>query len=156
MRTWFITGASRGFGELIAKKALEAGDAVVAAARKTEGVAERFGNHPNLLPVQLDVTNEAQAHQAVAEAVKRFGRIDILVNNAGINIPKMAFDVTESDWDRVLDINLKGVLHGIYAVYDHMLRQRGGHIVNIASIYGNYGVAGAAVYSATKACVPQP
>ena len=77
------------------------------------------------------------------------------MNNAGV-MP-LAFladhDRAADAWDRCIDINLKGVLHGIYAVYDHMIRQGGGHVVNIASIYGNAGVAGAAVYSATKAAV---
>src|SRR3546814_5128496 len=62
-------------------------------------------------------------------------------------------DQAADAWDRCIDINLKGVLHGTYAVYDHMVRQGSGHIVNMASIYGNYGVAGSAVYGATKAAV---
>lgn len=86
MRTWFITGASRGFGALIAQKALAAGDAVVATARNPASVTERLGQHPNLLAVALDVTDEAQAHAAAKAAVERFGRIDILVNNAGYGL----------------------------------------------------------------------
>ncbi|MBD9524643.1 SDR family NAD(P)-dependent oxidoreductase [Ensifer sp. ENS02] len=83
MHTWFITGASRGFGALIVEKALAKGDQVVATARNPRAIADRFGDHPNLLAVALDVTDEAQAHQAVGQAIARFGRIDILVNNAG-------------------------------------------------------------------------
>src|SRR6201982_4180063 len=82
MRVWFITGASRGFGALIAEAALEAGDAVVATARDPSTVARRLGPHERLLATRLDVTNEAEAHEAAGQAVKKFGRIDILVNNA--------------------------------------------------------------------------
>jgi NADP-dependent 3-hydroxy acid dehydrogenase YdfG len=86
MRVWFITGASRGFGGLIAQEALNAGDAVVATARNPKGLEEKFGNHPNLLAVSLDVTDEASAHKATEAAVKRFGKIDILLNNAGFGL----------------------------------------------------------------------
>jgi len=86
MRTWFITGASRGLGMLIAKAALDAGDAVVATARNPNAVTEALGSHDNLLAVKLDVTDQGQANVAVAAAVKRFGRIDVLVNNAGFGV----------------------------------------------------------------------
>src|SRR5207244_8339647 len=103
----------------------------------------------------VDVTDLAAMRAAVDAVVAEHGRVDILVNNAGVMpLAFLADHATAADaWDRCIDINLKGVLHGIYASYDHMIRQGGGHIVNIASIYGNYGVAGAAVYSATKAAV---
>lgn len=153
MRTWFITGASRGFGELIAKKALEAGDNVVAAARKTEGVAERFGNHPNLLPVQLDVTNEMQAHQAVAEAVKRFGRIDILVNNAGYGLLGAVEEASREEIEPLFATNVFGVLNITRAVLPHMRRRRSGHIINISSIGGYQAYQGWGVYGATKFAV---
>ena len=78
-KVWFITGASRGFGALIAAEALAAGDAVVAAARDPASVTARLGQHANLLPVRLDVTREEQAQEAVKQAVKKFGRIDVLV-----------------------------------------------------------------------------
>jgi len=103
----------------------------------------------------VDVTDRAAMAAAVDEVVAEHGRIDILVNNAGVMPLAFLADHTKAAdaWDRCIDINLKGVLHGIYAAYDHMLDQGAGHIVNISSIYGNYGVAGAAVYSATKAAV---
>ena len=86
MHTWFITGASHGFGGLIVKEALEAGDNVIAAARKPNQVRNRFGDNPNLLAVKLDVTREIEAQRAVAAGIERLGRIDILVNNAGYGL----------------------------------------------------------------------
>jgi NAD(P)-dependent dehydrogenase (short-subunit alcohol dehydrogenase family) len=86
MKVWFITGASRGFGALIAARALQDGDSVVAAGRDPASVAARLGDHPNLLSVRLDVTREADAHAAVEATLKRFNRIDVLVNNAGYGL----------------------------------------------------------------------
>ncbi len=153
MRTWLITGASRGFGELIAKKALAAGDAVIATARKTDGMAERFGNHPNLLPVQLDVTNEQQAHQAVAEGIKRFGRIDILVNNAGYGLLGAVEEASKEEIEPLFATNVFGVLAVTRAVLPHMRRQRSGHVINISSIGGYEAYYGWGVYGATKFAV---
>src|SRR3546814_14273460 len=86
MRIWFVTGASRGFGALIVKEALAKGDAVVATARNPKTVTDRFGDHPNLLAVELDVNDESQAQAAAKAAVERFGSIDVLVNNAGFGV----------------------------------------------------------------------
>ncbi|HWU99305.1 MAG TPA: oxidoreductase [Oxalicibacterium sp.] len=153
MRTWLITGASRGFGELIAKKALAAGDAVIATARKTDGMAERFGNPPNLLPVQLDVTSEQQAHQAVAEGIKRFGRIDILVNNAGYGLLGAVEEASKEEIEPLFATNVFGVLAVTRAVLPHMRRQRSGHVINISSIGGYEAYYGWGVYGATKFAV---
>lgn len=153
MRTWLITGASRGFGELIARKALENGDAVIATARKTDGMAERFGNHPNLLPVQLDVTNEQQAHQAVVEGIKRFGRIDILVNNAGYGLLGAVEEATKEEIEPLFATNVFGLLAVTRAVLPHMRRQRSGHVINISSIGGYEAYHGWGVYGATKFAV---
>jgi NAD(P)-dependent dehydrogenase (short-subunit alcohol dehydrogenase family) len=153
MRTWFITGASRGFGELIAKKALAAGDAVIATARKTEGLAERFGNHPNLLAVKLDVTNEQQAHQAVAEGIRRFGQIDILVNNAGYGLLAGVEEATQEEIEPLFATNVFGLLAVTRAVLPHMRRRRSGHVINLSSIGGYEAYHGWGVYGATKFAV---
>src|SRR5258707_184625 len=86
MKTWFITGASRGFGALVTGRALAEGDAVVAAARNPQAIVDRCGVHPNLLAVTLDVSNEDQAVAAARTAIDRFGRIDVLLNNAGFGL----------------------------------------------------------------------
>src|SRR6516164_3478221 len=85
-RVWFITGASRGIGALIAEAALADGNAVVAAGRNVAAIAERLGKSDALLPVALDVTSEAQAKAAMQAAIENFGRVDVLVNNAGFGL----------------------------------------------------------------------
>jgi NADP-dependent 3-hydroxy acid dehydrogenase YdfG len=158
-KTMVITGAAGGFGRLVAEMSLECGANVVGLDVDGEAVARAFTELATdgraAVGMRADVTDAAQVQQAVDAAVDRFGRVDVLVNNAGV-MPNAFFadhDRALPAWDRCIDINLKGVLHGVCAVYDHMIRQGQGHIVNISSIYGNTGVAGAAVYGATKAAV---
>jgi len=153
MRVWFITGASRGFGALIAREALEAGDTVVATARSPQTVIDRLGNHPNLLAVALDVTDEAQANAAAEQAVKRFGKIDILLNNAGFGLLGAVEEATAAEVERLYATNVFGLLKVTRAVLPHMRRQRSGHVLNISSIGGYVGSPGWGVYCSTKFAV---
>lgn len=153
MRVWFITGASRGFGSLIAAEALAAGDAVVATARNPKAVTERIGNHPNLLPVALDVTDEAQAQAAAAAAVERFGRIDVLVNNAGYGLLGAVEESSGPEVEKIFATNVFGLLAVTRAVLPHMRRQRSGHVINISSIGGYGAFVGWGVYGSTKFAV---
>ncbi|MGE7991097.1 oxidoreductase [Pseudomonas sp. NPDC089554] len=153
MRTWLITGASRGFGTLIAQQALAAGDAVIATARKPEDVVARLGEHPNLLAVRLDVTREEDAHQAVAEGIKRFGRIDVLINNAGYGVLGAVEETSASETERLFATNVFGLLNVTRAVLPHMRRQRSGHVINISSLGGYQGYMGWGVYGSTKFAV---
>jgi NAD(P)-dependent dehydrogenase (short-subunit alcohol dehydrogenase family) len=153
MRVWFITGASRGFGALITQEALNAGDAVVATARNPQTLQERFGNHQNLLPVALDVTDEASAHHAAEQAVKRFGRIDILLNNAGYGLLGAVEEATAAEIEKLYATNVFGLLKVTRAVLPHMRRQRSGHVVNISSIGGYMSHAGWGLYCSTKFAV---
>ena len=153
MRTWLITGASRGFGALIAEKALQVGDAVIATARKPADVTARLGEHPNLLAVRLDVTREEEAHQAVAEGIKRFGRIDVLVNNAGFGLLGAVEETSAAETARLFATNVFGVLNVTRAVLPHMRQQRSGHILNISSIGGYQAYMGWGVYGSTKFAV---
>lgn len=150
MRTWFITGASRGLGALIAKAALEAGDAVVATARNPASVLERLGQHPNLLAIALDVTDEAQAHHAAKVAVERFGRIDILVNNAGYGLLGAVEEASGAEVEALYRTNVFGLLAVTRAVLPHMRRQRSGRILNLSSLGGLRSAAGFGVYCSTK------
>jgi len=153
MRVWFITGASRGFGALIAQAALAAGDAVVATARDPATVTARLGSHERLLAVRLDVTREDEAHAAVGQAVKRFGRIDILVNNAGYGLLGAVEEASAEETQRLFGTNVFGLLAVTRAVLPHMRRQRAGHIINLSSVGGYAGFPGWGVYGATKFAV---
>ncbi|MFJ2479589.1 oxidoreductase [Pseudomonas sp. NPDC087598] len=153
MRTWFITGASRGFGTLIAERALRAGDAVIATARQPQDITERLGDHPNLLAVRLDVTREDEAHQAVATGIKRFGRIDVLINNAGFGVLGAVEETSASETERLFATNVFGLLNVTRAVLPHMRAQRSGHVINISSIGGYQAYMGWGVYGSTKFAV---
>lgn len=158
-RVVVITGAGSGFGRLTSQMFSRMGAAVVAsdvdgaAAASTVASIEAEGGRA--LAVTCDVTDRDEVFALVGAAVEAFGAVDVLINNAGV-MP-LAFlaqhEQAAEAWDRCIDINLKGVLHGIIAAYDQMVEQGRGHIVNISSIYGNRGTAGSAVYSATKAAV---
>jgi NADP-dependent 3-hydroxy acid dehydrogenase YdfG len=154
-----ITGAAGGFGRLVAQKTASLGAKIV-AADVNEGELEATcasisAEGGSALAVRTDVTSLAEMKALAEQAVSQFGAIDVMMNNAGI-MP-LAFFADHANaaeaWDRCIDINIKGVLHGIIAVYDTMIEQARGHIVNLSSIYGNAPVVGAAVYGATKAAV---
>ena len=152
-RVWFITGASRGMGALIAKAALADGNAVVAAGRNIKAIAERLGDSPALLPVASDVTNEAQAKAAVEAALAQFGRIDVLVNNAGFGLLGAIEESTDADVRRMYDTNVFGLLNITRAVLPVMRSQRAGHVINMSSIGGYRAGAGFGAYSSTKFAV---
>jgi NAD(P)-dependent dehydrogenase (short-subunit alcohol dehydrogenase family) len=152
-KVWFITGASRGFGALIAEQALERGDNVVATARDPATVVNRLGGAPNLFAVALDVTDEAQARAAAEAAIARFGRIDILLNNAGFGLLGAVEEATAQEIERVYATNVFGLLAVTRAVLPHMRRQRSGHVLNISSIGGYAASAGWGVYGSTKFAV---
>jgi NADP-dependent 3-hydroxy acid dehydrogenase YdfG len=158
-RVIVITGAAGGFGRLVAERVAALGGKVVAAdvnepelKAVSDAITQRGGT---ATAVVADVTSRSQMAGLAAQAVERFGAIDVMVNNAGVMPLALYADhaAAADAWDRCIDINFKGVLHGIIAVHDQMIAQGRGQIVNISSIYGNYPVAGAAVYGATKAAV---
>lgn len=153
MRVWFITGASRGFGARITAQALAQGDAVVATARDPSAVTKQSGENERLLAVKLDVTNEAQAHEAAGAAVKKFGHIDVLVNNAGFGLLGAVEEASADEVQRVFGTNVFGLLNVTRAVLPHMRRQHSGHVINISSVGGYAGYPGWGVYGATKFAV---
>ena len=149
MRTWFITGASRGLGAQIVERAVASGDAVVATARDARSIPD----HPGILKLTLDVTKDVHARDAVARAVEAFGRIDVLVNNAGYGLLGAVEEASATEVQRVFDTNVFGLLNVTRAVLPQMRKQRSGHIMNMSSIGGYASYPGWGVYCATKFAV---
>ena len=152
-----ITGASSGLGEATARLLSARGASVVLGARRVERIdalaAELGRAGGQALAVQTDVTRAAEVQRLVDAAIDRFGRVDVIVNNAGL-MPSSPLDRRKiEDWDRMIDVNIKGVLYGIAAVLPHMQARKAGHIVNVSSVAGHKVRAGTAVYSATKHAV---
>jgi 3-oxoacyl-[acyl-carrier protein] reductase len=152
-----VTGAAQGIGKAIALMLATHGADIIAAdinleqAETTAKEAEALGR--GAIAIKVDVTRLDDVERMVASAVGRFGKIDILINNAGIARDKLVLRMTEEDWDVVLNVNLKGTFNCTKAVIRYMSKQRGGKIVNIASVVGEMGNAGQANYSASKAGV---
>lgn len=154
-----ITGGGSGFGKLVAEKAAALGASVTigdidgAAAKAVAAAITASGGNAQALAT--DVTDLVQCQKLVGAAVSTYGWIDVMVNNAGI-MPLAFFSDHKAAypaWQRCIDVNIKGVLNGMIAAYDPMIRQGRGQVINISSIYGNFPVAGAAVYGASKAAV---
>ena len=143
MSVWFVTGASRGFGAEIVEKALAAGHSVVATARDPRAISARFPDAGDqLLPVALDVLDEAHAAAAVEAAVQRFGRIDVVVNNAGCGLLSAVEEASDAAARAVFDTNVFGILNVLRAVLPTLRAQRSGRIINLSSIGGFIGSAG--------------
>jgi len=151
----FVSGASRGLGRQMAFTLAEAGADVALAARNLEGLnetaawIEKMGRKALVCP--MDITKLDDIERAVSETVKSFGRIDILINNSGIAGDTPVAEMTPEKWDRVMDINLKGHVFCTKAVGRHMIENRYGKIINIASIAGLIGVIYSSPYCAAKA-----
>lgn len=152
-KVWFITGASRGFGALIAKDALARGDLVVATARNPQAAVDAIGEHPNLLALKLDVTDEGAAFEAARAAVARFGRIDVLVNNAGFGLLGAVEESSAAEVRAIYETNVFGLLNVTRAVTPYMRAAKSGHIMNISSVGGYVSYAGWGVYCSTKFAV---
>ncbi len=152
-----VTGASRGIGRAIALGlAKEGADVVVAAttfenADKVAGEIEQLGR--KALAFALNVTEIGECEALVKTALEEFSKIDILVNNAGITSDNLLVRMKEEEWDKVLDVNLKGAFNCIRASTKTLMKQRAGKIVNISSVVGIIGNAGQANYCASKAGV---
>ena len=152
-----ITGASSGLGEATARHLSERGATVVLGARRSDRIEALAGQLKttgrNALAVTTDVTDADQVQHLVDAAVDAFGRIDVIINNAGL-MPHSPLERRKiADWDRMIDVNLKGVLYGIAAALPHMQAQKAGQIINVSSVAGHKVGPGSAVYSATKTAV---
>ena len=150
-RTWFITGASRGFGYEIARAALRAGDRVAATGRNLAALRRALGaDSDRLASMQLDVRSASEARAAVDDAVKRFGGIDVLVNNAGYGHLGFFEETTNEDLQIQLATNLFGVLNVTRAVLPVMRSARRGRIFNLSSVAGLRGAEFSSLYCTSK------
>jgi NAD(P)-dependent dehydrogenase (short-subunit alcohol dehydrogenase family) len=153
----FVTGGASGIGAALATRLADGGAEVWIADRqlgKAKELAHRLdGRGAGAHAIELDVRSYPSFEGAVAEVMRRSGRIDYLFNNAGIGVGGEVDSYSLEDWNDVFDVNLRGVVHGIQAVYPIMIRQGCGHIVNTASMAGLVAAPGSASYTATKHAV---
>ena len=153
-RIVMVTGAARGIGKAIAVRFAAEGAHVAVCdvnAELAEATAEEIrGTGRKAIAISLDVRDTGQVDAALQKVVSEFGRLDVLVNNAGITIAKPVVDFDDEEWDRTVEINLKGVFRCARAAARQMISQKGGKIINIASESGKTGKPFFAIYSATK------
>jgi NAD(P)-dependent dehydrogenase (short-subunit alcohol dehydrogenase family) len=150
-KTWFITGASRGFGRIWAEAALERGDRVTATARKQADVAdlaERFGD--TVLPLALDVTDSVQVHQVVQQAYAHFSSLDVLVNNAGVSLLAAVEEASDEQIRDLFDANYLGMVRVLRAALPLLRQQGSGHILGVSSGLGIGSMPLIGFYAATK------
>ncbi|MCJ8519542.1 NADP-dependent 3-hydroxy acid dehydrogenase YdfG [Pseudorhizobium tarimense] len=152
-----ITGASSGIGAGIARELVKGGATLMLGARRTDRLeelaAEVRSNGGTVVVRRLDVTDREDVAAFAAAARQQFGRVDVMINNAGIMPLSPMASMKVDEWDRMVDVNIKGVLHGIAAVLPEMTERGSGHIINIASIGALQVVPTGAVYCATKFAV---
>jgi NAD(P)-dependent dehydrogenase (short-subunit alcohol dehydrogenase family) len=150
-KTWFITGASRGFGREITSAVLASGDKVVATVRSNaQALLEDFNHNASLRVVTMDVTAEPQVKDAVQQAIDTFGKIDVLVNNAGYGLLAAVEEATDAEVKQNYEVNVFGTLNVIRAVLPFMRKERSGHVINISSVGGLGAYIGWGLYGSTK------
>jgi NADP-dependent 3-hydroxy acid dehydrogenase YdfG len=152
-----ITGASSGLGEATARLLSAQGASVVLGARRQDRIQslahELTGAGGKAIAITTDVTDRGQVKKLVDTAAQTHGRVDVMINNAGV-MPQAPLDRFKLDeWDRMIDVNLKGVLYGIAAALPYMQQQKSGHFINVSSVAGHKVGPGFAVYAATKFAV---
>jgi NADP-dependent 3-hydroxy acid dehydrogenase YdfG len=152
-----ITGASSGLGEATARLLSSQGATLVLGARRAERLQslakELTAGGGKALAVTTDVTSSDEVKALVDSAVQKYGRIDVMINNAGLMPQSLLERLRIDEWDRTIDVNIKGVLYGIAAALPHMKQQKSGHIINVSSVAGHRVGPGFAVYAATKHAV---
>lgn len=152
-----ITGASSGLGEAAARMLSAQGATVVLGARRVERIqalaSELAAAGGKALAIGTDVTQCDQVKNLVDSAVQQYGRVDVMVNNAGLMPHSPLERLKIADWERMIDVHLKGLMYGIAAALPHMIRQKSGHMVMVSSVAGHKVRPSSAVYAATKTAV---
>ncbi|HEY7056226.1 MAG TPA: glucose 1-dehydrogenase [Vicinamibacterales bacterium] len=158
-RVAIVTGTSRGLGQAFARALARAGADLVITSRSMASLkafeSEMTGLGRRVVPLELDVRDQASIRRMADAAQTAFGRIDILVNNAGCNVRKRAADITWDDWNLVLDTNLRGTFFTSQSVARHMIARGSGRIINIGSVTTVFGYAGLAPYGASRGGIRQ-
>jgi len=149
-----VTGASRGLGRAIALALADAG-ADVALAGRSKGALEETAHLAasagrRALVVPTDVTSYAEVEALIQRTIRELGRLDVVVNNAGVAKVAPLVEMTSEDWRFMLDVNLTGVFNGCRAAAPHLIAQKSGKVINIASVLGHVGLPGYTIYGATK------
>ena len=156
-KTAIITGGASGIGRAVGEKMARRGAVVILADRNAEMAGETAraitARGGRAAAAELDVTNAQAFADLINKTAEQHGRCDYLFNNAGVNIAAEARDLTLDDWNLIIDVSLRGAIHGIHAVYPLMIKQGSGHIVNTASIAGLSPFPLSAPYSAAKSAV---
>jgi Short-chain alcohol dehydrogenase of unknown specificity len=150
-KVWYVTGASQGFGLILVKKLLAAGQKVAGTSRKLDALKSAVGEHENFLPIQSDVANEASVQQSIQQTIQTLGGIDVVVNNAGYGLIGSLEELSDKEVRTNFDVNVFGVLNVIRHVMPHFREKNSGFIFNISSIGGFSGnFPGFGSYCATK------
>jgi len=152
-KTCLITGGSRGIGESIVRSFHREGASVIftyrSSAEKSEAIVAELGDRVHA--IKSDASSYEQAEQLVKQVTENHPKIDVLINNAGITQDTLMLRMSEEQWDRVIDVNLKSVFNVTKQILRHMLKNRAGSIINMSSVVGVFGNAGQANYAASKA-----
>ena len=159
--TVLVTGATAGFGEATARRFLAQGHKVIALGRRTERLEALQASLPanqqkKLLTLAVDVCDSAKVDHLAAALPAEFAKVSVLVNNAGLALGlEPAHQAVLSDWDRMIDTNIKGLVHMTRAILPGMVERKRGHVINLGSVAANYPYPGGNVYGGTKAFVKQ-
>jgi NAD(P)-dependent dehydrogenase (short-subunit alcohol dehydrogenase family) len=153
-RTWFVTGASKGFGLSLVRQLLERGENVAATSRNMDDLEENVGVSDRFLGLAVDLKNEASVSSAIKQTVEKFGRVDVVVNNAGFGLLGSLEELADEEVRGSFDINVFGALNVIRHAVPYLRKQKSGNIFNISSVGGFSGTfAGWGIYCATKFAV---
>ncbi|MHC4543627.1 MAG: SDR family NAD(P)-dependent oxidoreductase [Planctomycetota bacterium] len=152
-----VTGASRGLGQYFARALAKSGADLVITSRDLSSLTEFKQEIESLgrkaLPIQLDVLSQSDIDNMVRMTMNEYGKIDILVNNAGLNIRRPSTDVSQEDWDIVLNTNLKGSFFCAQAAAKEMIKRKHGRIINVGSCTCVFGMEGIAPYTASRGAI---
>ncbi len=153
----FITGATAGFGKAMVKKFVESGDTVIASGRRHERLEELASEYgPQVYPLAFDISKKEEVEAAMASLPESHQEIDILINNAGMALGMdPAHKAQLTDWESMVDTNIKGVLYCTHAILPGMVARKRGHIINLGSVAGEFPYPSGNIYGATKAFVHQ-